>query len=59
MPIYIFFEMVWVLLSLFYNKMASRSLNFAYMSIEFFVNLLDVGYKISLNIFFLDFFESY
>jgi hypothetical protein len=25
--------------------MASRNLNFAYMSIEFFVNLLDVGYN--------------
>jgi hypothetical protein len=27
------------------NKMTSRSLNFSYMSIEFFVNLLDVGYN--------------
>jgi hypothetical protein len=38
-----FLEKFLVLLSLFYNKMASRSFNFSYKSIEFFVNILDVG----------------
>jgi hypothetical protein len=32
-----------VLLSLFCNKVTSISLNFPYKSIEFFVNILDVG----------------
>jgi hypothetical protein len=34
-----FLEKVYVLLSLFYNKVTCRSLNFSYMLIEFFVNL--------------------
>jgi hypothetical protein len=38
-----FFEKLLVLLSLFYNKMTSRSLNFLYKSIEFFINIPDVG----------------
>jgi hypothetical protein len=37
-----FLEKLLVLLSLFYNKMTSRSLNFPYKSIEFFVNIPDV-----------------
>jgi hypothetical protein len=38
-----FLEKFLVLLSLFSNKMASRSLNFSYKSIEFFVNVPNVG----------------
>jgi hypothetical protein len=38
-----FLEKLLVLLSLFYNKMTSRSLNFPYKPIEFFVNIPDVG----------------
>jgi hypothetical protein len=35
--------MFYLLLSLFYNKVTSRSLKFPYKPIEFLVNLLDVG----------------
>jgi hypothetical protein len=38
-----FLETFLVLLSLFYNKVASISLAFSYKTIKFFVNLQDVG----------------
>jgi hypothetical protein len=38
-----FFDKFYLLLSLFYNKVTSRSLKFPYKPIEFFVNLLDVA----------------
>jgi hypothetical protein len=37
--------MFWVLLSLFNNKVASRTLIFFYKTIEFFFNLVDVDYN--------------
>jgi hypothetical protein len=34
-----------VLLLLFYNKMTNKSLSFSYNSMEFFINILDLGYN--------------
>jgi hypothetical protein len=45
MSIFRIFGEVYVLLSLLYNTVTSRSSSFPYKSIEFFVNLLDVGYN--------------
>jgi hypothetical protein len=42
MPIYIIFGELLGIITIIYNKMASRSLNLPYISIELFVNLLDV-----------------
>jgi hypothetical protein len=38
-----FLEKFYILLSLFYYKVTSTSLNFSYKYIEFFVNRLDVA----------------
>jgi hypothetical protein len=34
-----------LLLLLFYNKMTNRSLSFPYISMEFFINFLALGYN--------------
>jgi hypothetical protein len=50
-----------VLLLLFYNKMTNRSLSFPYNSMEFFINILDLGYNwtYKFKYIFLKFLESF